>query len=271
MADSGQDNLDAAELRFLQIAEDYTYLNPHLRLSAEWGEQRIEIAPTDPGWSKWRPSDPTSPHWYGPEEFERLLSACLTHDEDHRDGRLVREFINDFRGLTSSVKQKRVLDATGLACTKLAGLMNGRDLNHDQVERLLTVMKAETKAVKPAKLGIIGKEHLTKRFVDLGSDMRTFDYRKIEEVEEDVPAVIETAFAWRGDDCKEGRRLITGGNWSPGIVNPFRELGGAYGDGLTGLLERQYAGSDEPIVFLLHVACPRVRYTDRGKSAIAIE
>jgi hypothetical protein len=28
-----------------------------------------------PDWSKWRPSDPTSAHWYEAEQFERLVAA----------------------------------------------------------------------------------------------------------------------------------------------------------------------------------------------------
>ena len=35
--------------------------------------------------------------------------------------------------------------------------------------------------------------------------------------------MIEAAFAWCPDQTT--RRLITGVNWSPGIVNPFRGLG----------------------------------------------
>jgi len=31
------------------------------------------------------------------------------------------------------------------------------------------------------------------------------------------------------------------------------------------------SGPDEPIVFLLHLACPRVAYTDRGKSSIVVD
>jgi hypothetical protein len=58
-------------------------------------------------------------------------------------------------------------------------------------------------------------------------------------------------------------------NWSPGIINPFRELG-RYGYGLDTVLEQCRAGRDEPIVLLLHLACPRVEYTDRGKSAVVI-
>jgi DNA topoisomerase VI subunit B len=44
---------DAKE-RFLQIADDYTWLNPHLSLTVDWfGEARI-VAATDPAWTKWR-------------------------------------------------------------------------------------------------------------------------------------------------------------------------------------------------------------------------
>ena len=36
------------------------------------------------------------------------------------------------------------------------------------------------------------------------------------------------------------------------------------------LLEQQRAGAREPVVLLLHMASPRVQYTDRGKSAVVI-
>ncbi len=62
---------------------------------------------------------------------------------------------------------------------------------------------------------------------------------------------------------------MAGVNWSPGILNPFRELG-KYGKSLDSLLQEQWAGRDEPIALVLHLACPRVEYTDRGKSAAVI-
>ena len=101
--------------------------------------------------------------------------------------------------------------------------------------------------------------------------MESFQYKKVAEMDDDgLPMVLETAFGWRGEDCEEERRIITGVNWSPGIVNPFRTLGSSYGDGLAALLETQRAGANEPIVFLLHCTSPRVQYTDRGKSAVVI-
>ena len=64
------------------------------------------------------------------------------------------------------------------------------------------------------------------------------------------------------------RLLVTGVNWSPGIGNPFKRIG-SYGDGLDAILAQQRSGPDEPVIVFLHLAHPRVEYTDRGKSAIS--
>jgi hypothetical protein len=93
------------------------------------------------------------------------------------------------------------------------------------------------------------------------------------QTEDDVPWIIETAFAWCPDapDASKvtGRRLITGVNWSPGIVNPFRELGD-FGMSLDTVLTRLRADTDDEVILVIHIACPRVEYTDRGKSALVI-
>ena len=72
--------------------------------------------------------------------------------------------------------------------------------------------------------------------------------------------------------CPEAksRRLVIGVNWSPGIINPFRELG-HYGQSLDTILSQQRADRDEPVILVLHMACPRVEYTDRGKSSVVVE
>jgi hypothetical protein len=130
-------------------------------------------------------------------------------------------------------------------------------------------MKANSKEVQPSALGAIGKDHLRQRFVESGCDEKTFHYKKMMDLDEGVPIVIETAFGLLQDENRR-RRIITGVNWSGAIGNPFRTLGAAYDDGLNALLEKQMAGQDEPVMFLLHCACARVRYTDRGKTNIAI-
>ena len=57
-------------------------------------------------------------------------------------------------------------------------------------------------------------------------------------------------------------------NWSPSLVNPYRQIGHT---GLESVLAEQRAGrDDEPIVLALHLASPRVAYTDKAKSALAL-
>jgi DNA topoisomerase VI subunit B len=268
--DSASSTLANAKGRFLQMAESYTVLNPHLTMTVDWfGEiQRTEA--TVPEWAKWRPSDPTSPHWYKPEHLARLISAYLSNDVDYRRERTVREFVAEFRGLSGTAKQKTVLAASGLARAPLSALTKGQDLDHATITALLTAMQAASKAVPPDRLGVIGREHTRTRFEGVGCDMETFRYSCKRETRQGLPWVIETAFAMRATEQRAGRQFIVGVNWSPGIVNPFRTLG-AIGASLDAILEQQRAGRDEPVVFLLHVAGPRVEFADRGKSVIVVE
>jgi DNA topoisomerase VI subunit B len=259
--------LTEAEERFLQIADDYTWLNPHLALTITWFGEPYEIRATDSSWRKWRPSDPTCPHWYTPEHLERLIAAYLTHDTERGRERTVRELVAEFRGLSGSLKQKAVLAATRLQRAPLASLCDGRAIDRSVVAGLLDAMITHTRPVKPDALGIIGKEHLQRRLEAAGCEMATFQYKQVKGTTAGLPWVIEAAFAW----CPVlmTRRLITGVNWSPGIVNPFRALG-PYRQSLDTVLSQQRADRDEPVIVLLHVACPRVEYTDRGKSAVVV-
>ena len=268
--DSACSILHDAKDRFLQIVDDYTWLNPHLAVAVDWFGMKVNSPATDPAWRKWGPSDPTSAHWYRPDHLERLIGAKIAADTDAGadNGRTVREFISEFRGLSGSAKQKKVLDATGLRREPLSSFADGGEIKHELVARLLVAMQEHTKPVKPPTLGVIGKEHLQQRFAALNVEMESFDYRKVSDIDDGVPWMVETAFGW----CPDGdsRRLITGVNWSPGIINPFRQLG-TYGESLDTILTEQRAKQTEPVILFLHMACPRVEYTDRGKSNVVIK
>lgn len=140
-------------------------------------------------------------------------------------------------------------------------------------------MQENSSPVKPAALGAIGKDHIAHCFASLGCVEDSFQYRKVMWTDEDgLPSIVEVAFGWRGEEDAgdysnfENRRIITGVNWSPGIINPFRRLtsDSMYEVGLSSILEDLEAGPEEPIVFFLHYVNPRVQYTDRGKSAVVL-
>ncbi len=250
-----------------RLAADFTYLNPHLTLAFDGFGEQSTIAATDPGWRKWAPSSPTSPHWYEREHLERLLGAYITHDlQEGKSGRTVREFVAEFKGLSSTIKQKAVLAETGLARAPLASLVAGRDFDHEQTARLLAAMKAQAKPVGPRVLGTIGHAHLKARFAELGIRQGSFEYKKVSSVDEGLPQVTEVAFAALEDETAR-RRLITGVNWSAAWVHPFRTLG-EYGSSLDAMMTERRFEPHRPIVLLVHIAHPRVQYADRGKSTV---
>jgi DNA topoisomerase VI subunit B len=71
------------KLRFLQIGNDYTWLNPHLTLTLGWFDSIRVTKATNPEWTKWKASDPTCPHWYDTDSLSRLIAAYLSHDMDN--------------------------------------------------------------------------------------------------------------------------------------------------------------------------------------------
>ena len=72
-----------------------------------------------------------------------------------------------------------------------------------------------------------------------------------------------------GNEAKDQRKIVVGANWSAAIKNPFRSFG-ATGEGLETQLGFLQVTRGEPVAIVLHLAHPRVEYTDRGKSALAI-
>ncbi len=81
--------------------------------------------------------------------------------------------------------------------------------------------------------------------------MQTLAYRKVADVTDGVPWIVETAFA--GCPNAESRRLITGVNWSPGIVNSesnilryFRDTSRRTGD--NSFAERSPSSTRRPLL-----------------------
>lgn len=263
--DQPRSNLRNAKARFLQIASDYSWLNPHLTIRLGWFGEAIQIAATAPAWSKWKPSDPTSAWWYTPDKLERLIAAYISNEAT--SARTIREFVSEFRGLSGTAKQKVVLENMGLAREPLSALVKNSSIDTRLVRQLLAAMQKYSTQVNPILLGSIGREHFSANFEASGCEMDSFEYRRAMDTTDSVPWIVEVAFGWCPN--AEGRQLVTGVNWSPSIVNPFRELG-SYGVSLDTILSQQRVERDDPVILILHLTCPTVTFTDRGKSAVVI-
>jgi len=283
-----------ADLDFLfpkvwHLVEGFALFNPHLTISLDWfGQKRKTWLATDRKWKKWRPCDPTSPHWYGRANLERLIGAYVTHERDNhetiRGAKLVNDFLAEFDGLTGSGKRTKVLNACQLKRARLSELAVDGKFDTERIAVLLDAMQRHTRPIKAQRLGMIGEEHFKSRLLEIGIKPESFRYtRKLakpEKVKNDkierkdkasfLPWVLESAFGWLGDESTDLRKIFAGANWSAAIKNPFRSFG-ATGEGLEAELNNLKAGAHEPIVFALHLAHPRASYTDRGKSALIVE
>jgi DNA topoisomerase VI subunit B len=260
---SARSQLDSARSEFLLFAENYALINPHLTLRVTWnGVVALAAMAGNPKWQKWTPADPIPPHWYTPDRFDRNIAVHIAHDQDHGGKTTVREYVKSFAGLSGSPKLAAVLDDLGASRLSLADFyQEGR--NHLGVERLLIAMQQAAKPVNEKSLGIIGRENIEQFFATRGAE--AFQYRRQTRTVSGLPYIVETAFGWIEDG---DNRLITGINFSATILNPFRTV--SYGNSLAGLLAAQYAGSDEPVMVLVHLVCPRLSFTDRGKTALAL-
>jgi DNA topoisomerase VI subunit B len=260
---------------FKQLAESYVWFNPHLTLRGVWnGEQFVNVGATNPDWEKWRPHNPTSPHWYDETRLQRYLAAHVARDRDLQRCRTVREFIAEFRGLSGTAVQRRILQEVGCSHQSLAQFFGIDQVNRKGIANLLTSMCKYSKPVAPKHLGVIGSEHFNQRFLLAGGSADTFKYQQRKGMTDDgIPYIVEFAFGLHQhgltQETQVSRKFITGANWSAAIGNPFRAFGST-GEGLESTLAKVRANASQPVICALHLASAYIQYADRGKSSIIL-
>jgi DNA topoisomerase VI subunit B len=246
------------------LVQRYAAFNPHASWRLTWLSTPHQWEATDPTWRKWKPSDPTSPHWYTAERLRALIAAYLTIGRQQGKGRTVREFVSEFAGLTGTLKQKAVTEAAGLTRSYLDEFVMDQDVSLDKVAALLVAMQAHSRPIKPATLGVLGEAHLARHLVErCYAEASTVRYKKAEGEADGLPFVLEVAFGIYQKDFQGcGREVLIGLNWSPALREPFAAL--------PTLLGEARVNGNHPVVVCVHLACPRLEYTDRGKTIIAL-
>ena len=129
-----------------------------------FGHEFINVTATNPNWEKWRPRNPTSPHWYNEQRLQRYLAAHVARDRDLGQSRTVREFIAEFRGLSGTARQRKILDEVGCSHQSLAQFFGIDQVNRGGIARLLEAMKRHSKPVAPQASRLVGAEHFKQRF-----------------------------------------------------------------------------------------------------------
>jgi hypothetical protein len=268
-----------------ELLRQFIWVNPHLTLRFTVdSEVRIRHDATEPNWSKYRACEATSAHWYTLEQFERYAGALIGRDDQLRKKGLrtsrekvtVRKFIAQFRGMSATDKQKLVLSELGAAHQSLHKSFGAEaQVNHQRMQRLLSLLHKHTRPVRPELLGVIGEDHLRRLCIAAGGEEQSFKYFHSAEHDADgMPNVVEIATCafkqWvRGKSHASGRVLITGVNFSATLENPFGSFRGM--EGLDEILTNLRADSRAPVIVCVHYACPHIEYLDRGKSRIGLE
>jgi DNA topoisomerase VI subunit B len=269
------DLLEYAEDQFKSLVQAYAWFNPHLTLRGVWfGHEFINVQATNPTWEKWRPRDPTSPHWYDESRLQRYLAAHVARDRDLGQHHTVRAFIAEFRGLSGTAVQRKILAEVGCSHQSLAQFFGVEHVNRKGIAKLLAAMRRYSKPVAPKHLGVIGEEHLKQRFLAAGGNIDTFKYQCRKSMTGDcIPYIVEFAFGLHQSGLSQNvavsHKFVTGANWSAGINNPFRRFGST-GEGLENTLAEVRANAGQPVICALHLASAYIQYADRGKSSIIL-
>ena len=204
------------------------------------------------------------------------MASYVAAESEGGRARTVREFVSEFRGLSSTVKQKAVTGRLDLSRARLRDLIDHEGkLDNQLLSDLLREMKAASKPVKPEALGVLGEDHFRQHLCnrDLGGE-NTFRYNRAKGIADDgLPFVAEIAFAPTGNELLHG--LHIGLNWSVPLSNPIQHtvfaLGDEHHDGLSALLAHHRIDIQrDPVCLVIHLICPRFNFTDRGKGSIAL-
>jgi hypothetical protein len=155
-----------------------------------FGREFINARASNPDWEKWRPRNPTSPHWYDEARLQRYLAAHVSRDRDQRQSRTVREFISEFRGLSGTAVQRKILDEVGCSHQSLVAFFGVDKVNSQGIAQLLAAMKRHSKPVAPKHLGIIGADHLKMRLLEAGGAVETFKYQSRKGFNDGIPYVV---------------------------------------------------------------------------------
>jgi hypothetical protein len=122
----------------------------------------------------------------------------VARDRDRGQSRTVREFITEFRGLSGTARQRRILHEVGCSYQSLASFFGVDQVNRAGIARLLEAMQRHCKPVAPQHLGIIGAEHFKERFAAAGGAVETFKYQCRKGIIDGIPYVIEFCFGLHG-------------------------------------------------------------------------
>ena len=241
--------------------EEIEYQNNHAQSEIIFDE--IYQNTSDDSWRKFSTKDIQSAHWYDLAAFKKLAYCHICDAQTGGTDILLRDFVMQFRGVSSTVKAKAV-------CSKFEQKRLSHFDGQDAViSRLLYVLKESSQKPKPAILGVIGEDHFRDRF-DALYGVKKFYYKKRQFDLGGVPYAMELAVA--KTDPEYGNHAFCGINFSQSFGEPVQEFlsCGEKGMRLYCLSQLQRELGDDDISMVFHLVSPALNFRDRGKTVLAL-
>ncbi len=243
------------------LLDAYHLFNPHVRFILLYEGDRTVYERKIHEIKKWIPSAPTSSYWYNAERLKSLILGYLSNERNGGQVKTVGDFVSEFRGLTRSSKRKAVIDHMGMQRKNLHDLIINDDLPINTADMILEAMNFFSEELAPAGMKDVGKSHFLEVMPLVKPE--SIRYKKIEGIAAGMPYIIETAFGLFIDEYSECRsHVITGLNWTPCLSMPIENL--------ISILSDAKVNSFDPAVIAIHIVCPRLNFTDRGKSKLRL-
>ena len=259
------------------LTRAFALFNPHANVSFSFsgashhGESAVvEIAEThiatNPGYSKFMPTDPLVVHWFDEKTFERFVLSLV---EAGRDDYLGQFLMNTFRGFKASHKAKEAASAV----PQIRRLSDFEKRPQD-LGLLFRRMRQTVKEPTHKVLGSpVGEVHLTATLASFYGGVDRYWYKRVNTTLNGAPAIVEVVVA----ETEEPGGLFYGVNHSPTFDDPLASAGlfakgGPYGYGIAGFLENAHAyrdgGSTSAAV---HFIAAAPTFLDRGKTRLDVQ
>jgi hypothetical protein len=214
-------------------------------------------------WNKFSTKDTASVHWYDLAAFRRLVYCYISDAQTGGTDILLRDFVMQFRGISSTVKAKAVCGY--FAQRRLSEF----DAHEEDIGRLLDVLKKSSQQPKQGILGIIGGDHFRDRFGELYG-VKKFYYKKRLFIDAGIPYVMELAIA--KTDPEYGCHAFYGINFSHSFGDPVQEYlrCGDNGMQIYSLAQLQRELGSDDVAMAFHLTSPALNFKDRGKTVLSV-
>lgn len=265
-------NVWIEEKRYNKVIESFAMWNPHTRIEYQCnGKKRIferSIQKID----KYSRAGFGSVHWYTLDDFENLLYANIRYMERKRVKETIIDFAKHFKGGSSN--QKTFTQSFAKDLPKYINQIQKKSIS----KKLFLALKESTSPPKSSIIGSIGKKHFFNVINRYKAIEKLFKYKKFPVFfpGTDIPYCLEVAVGTT--EKLEERKVFFGINntityhlpferdlFYPSNVNerdnPWQRL-----TGISDVLSAYRISSNAPVMIIMHLTTPNIRYENYGKS-----